>query len=184
MRLALHVRSHPSQLAYPLYSTAFYSFKRESLLLPSSCPPFQTSNMPAFSRAVFLALQAAALVSLVGHPLSLAPSFALAAPVPLPMPLMPHLADYAAQPPARSSAASVPSSESVSTVRRQDVAVVSHTTSTSSPAVAHEARGDTDTNILNNINLLGTMYSQMNDHSRVLSKYTQSLDINLVDHAS
>ncbi|KAH9849764.1 hypothetical protein C2E23DRAFT_348430 [Lenzites betulinus] len=125
--------------------------------------------MPAFSRAVFLALQAAALVSLVGHPLSLAPSFALAAPVPLPMPLMPHLADYAAQPPARSSAASVPSSESISTVRRQDVAVVSHTMSTSSPAVAHEARGDTDTNILNNINLLGTMYSQMNDHSRVLN---------------
>ncbi|KAI0825139.1 hypothetical protein BC628DRAFT_1419498 [Trametes gibbosa] len=122
--------------------------------------------MPAFTRAVFLGLQAAALVSLVGRPFSLAPSSALAAPVPLPMPLMPHLADYAAQPPARSSAVS----DSASTARPQDVAVVSHTTSTSPPTAAHHARADdVDTSILNNINILGNMYSQMSDHSTAMN---------------
>ncbi|KAI0361632.1 hypothetical protein OH77DRAFT_1417900 [Trametes cingulata] len=123
--------------------------------------------MPAVSRAVFVGLQAAALVSLVGP--SFSPSPALATPIPLPMPLMPHLADYAARPPSRNNtSASTPQTGEVSLVRRKDVAVVSDTTSTK-PSVA--VRDDMDTSVGNYINILGNMYSQMNDHSRVINEY-------------
>ncbi|KAI0639395.1 hypothetical protein C8Q77DRAFT_58291 [Trametes polyzona] len=124
--------------------------------------------MPAFSRAVFLGLQAAAVVSLVGQPFS-SSSTALAAPVPLPMPMVAHIADYAAQPPARNNATELSQSRPISLVRKQDgAAVVHHTTSESSPVVARD--GDIDTSLLNNINILGNMYSQMNDHSHVLNE--------------
>ncbi|KAI0365244.1 hypothetical protein BV20DRAFT_973430 [Pilatotrama ljubarskyi] len=122
--------------------------------------------MPAVSRAVFVGLHAAALVSLVDP--SFSPFAALASPVALPMPLMPHLADYAARPPSRNNTTTVPQAGNVSLVRRKDVAVVSHTTS-KQPFLA--TRDDVDTSILDNINILGNMYSQMNDHSRVINEY-------------
>lgn len=117
--------------------------------------------MPAFSRAVFLGLQAAALVSLVGQPF--APSVALAAP--LPMPLMPHLADYAAQPPARTNATMVHHSENSALAGREDVAVVPHTTS---PVVPRE--NDVNTNILNNVNILNNWFDTMQGHSANLQR--------------
>lgn len=118
--------------------------------------------MPAFSRAVFLGLQAAALVSLVGQPF--APSVALAAP--LPMPLMPHLADYAAQPPARTNATMVHHSENSALAGREDVAVVPHTTS---PVVPRE--NDVNTNILNNVNILNNWFDTMQSHSANLRQF-------------
>ncbi|KAI0335277.1 hypothetical protein GY45DRAFT_1317208 [Cubamyces sp. BRFM 1775] len=51
--------------------------------------------------------------------------------------------------------------------KRTNVAVVSHTTAESSPLASRD--GDTDTYFLNNINILGKMYSQMNDHSHVIN---------------
>ncbi|OJT12918.1 hypothetical protein TRAPUB_10483 [Trametes pubescens] len=114
--------------------------------------------MPAFSRAVFLGLQAAALVSLVGQPF--APSAALAAPLPLPMPLMPHLADYAAQPPARTDATMVHHSENTALAGQDDAAVVPHTTS---PVLPRD--GDINTSILNNVNILNNWFNTMQGHS-------------------
>ena len=122
--------------------------------------------MPALSRAVLLGLKAAALVSLVGPPL--APSPALASPIPFPAPLMPHIADYAAQPPARTNATAVPQAENIMLAKRTNVVVVSHTTPERSPLASRE--GDMDTNILDNINVLGNMYSAMSDHSSNLSE--------------
>ncbi|KAL7285307.1 hypothetical protein ACG7TL_000402 [Trametes sanguinea] len=118
--------------------------------------------MPAISRAVFLGLQAAALVSLVGP--NGTPT-ALAKPIPVPVPMMPHLADYAAQPPARNNLTAVPSAQDVALARRMDEAVVPHTPSQSS---ALRTRED-DTAILNNINILSTVYNDMNGHSTALS---------------
>ncbi|KAI1797857.1 hypothetical protein LXA43DRAFT_969056 [Ganoderma leucocontextum] len=62
--------------------------------------------MPALSRVVFLGFQAAALLATVGP--VLVPLSALATPVPLPMPLMPHIADYAARTPGKTYAGAVP----------------------------------------------------------------------------
>ncbi|KAH9898403.1 hypothetical protein C8Q73DRAFT_400497 [Cubamyces lactineus] len=122
--------------------------------------------MPALSRAVLLGLKAAALVSLVGPPL--APSPALASPIPLPAPLMPHIADYAAQPPARTNATAMPQAESIMLGKRNNIVVVSHTAPERSSLASRYQ--DTDTNVMNNVNILGNMYNIMSDHSSELKQ--------------
>ncbi|KAI0724551.1 hypothetical protein C8T65DRAFT_734167 [Cerioporus squamosus] len=84
--------------------------------------------MPGFSRAVFLGLQAAALLAAVGP--SLAPLPVVAAPVPIS-----HIADYASQPPARTNA-TLPHVQDLSTAGPgKDDTVVDHTPS-NAPSVA------------------------------------------------
>ncbi|CDO71559.1 hypothetical protein BN946_scf184911.g29 [Trametes cinnabarina] len=119
--------------------------------------------MPALTRAVFLGLQAAALVSLVGP--AGTPTAALAKPIPFPAPMMPHLADYAAQPPVRGNLSTVPSSQNLALAKRLSEAVVSHTPSQSSALTPRED----DTSILNNINILSTVYNGMSGHSTAIS---------------
>ena len=83
--------------------------------------------MPAFSRVVFLGFQAAFLVSTGG--IVSAPLSALATPLPLPMPLMPHVADYASRIPVEDYTTVVDdSSKNRTLVARRDVssAVVDH----------------------------------------------------------
>lgn len=62
--------------------------------------------MPVLSRFVTLGLQAAAFLATVGP--GLAPLSSLATPVPSPVPLMPHIADYAARMPVKTYAGTVP----------------------------------------------------------------------------
>ena len=62
--------------------------------------------MPSLSRLIALGFQAVALLVTVGPVLT--PLSALATPVPLPMPLMPHIADYAARTPVGTYAAALP----------------------------------------------------------------------------
>ncbi|KAI0778180.1 hypothetical protein BD413DRAFT_464729 [Trametes elegans] len=83
---------------------------------------------------------------------------------------MPHIADYAAQPPARANNTAAPQTERAHTplVERKGVEMGDHTTSDSSTVLPRNM--DTDTAILNNINILGNMYSQMNDHSSVMNE--------------
>ncbi|KAI0655075.1 hypothetical protein C8Q70DRAFT_924100 [Cubamyces menziesii] len=81
---------------------------------------------------------------------------------------MPHIADYAAQPPARTNATAVPQAENIMLAKRTNVVVVSHSTPERSPLASRD--GDIDTSILNNINVLGNMYTAMSDHSSNLNQ--------------
>ncbi|KAI9063059.1 hypothetical protein FKP32DRAFT_1572740 [Trametes sanguinea] len=76
---------------------------------------------------------------------------------------MPHLADYAAQPPARTNLTAAP--QNVALPRGLDEEVVHHTPSQSSALRARQG----DTFILNNINILSTVYNDMNGHSAAIS---------------
>ncbi|RPD82557.1 hypothetical protein L226DRAFT_556330 [Lentinus tigrinus ALCF2SS1-7] len=101
--------------------------------------------MPAFSRAIFLSLQAAALVATVGP--SMAPLPVVAAPVP-----MSHIADYASQPPARTNA-TLPQVQDLSTSSRsKDGPVVDHTPSYASSVARRQ-----------DVNSLGGLTTELHD---------------------
>ncbi|KAI8995624.1 hypothetical protein BD414DRAFT_480074 [Trametes punicea] len=117
--------------------------------------------MPALSRAVFLGLHTAALVSLVGP--SFAPSSALASPVPVPAPLMPHLADYAAQPPIHNNATMIPQTQTVELGKRTGGVQTQHGKFKSVTLAAR----DQDTNI----NILSTVFNDMNGHSSAIRNF-------------
>ncbi|TBU35237.1 hypothetical protein BD311DRAFT_745810 [Dichomitus squalens] len=86
--------------------------------------------MPVLSRVIFFGFQAALLVS-IGGPVS-APLSALATPLPFPMPLMPHVADYASRIPVRNYTTVVQDPlEKESSVARRDMdpVIVDHASS-------------------------------------------------------
>lgn len=87
--------------------------------------------MPILSRTVLLAWKATALVATVGH--VSAPLSANAAPLPIPVPMAAHIADYAAHPPASTNSTVAHQMEEFGVTRRDaDGPVVNHTPSYSS----------------------------------------------------
>ncbi len=134
---SLHSRS-PASLAYDLYPTRLPNLSRASRVLSLDDFSLPVSTMPILSRTVLLGFQAAALIATVGQ----APLATLAVPIPVPMPLMPHMADYASQPPFRNNTSIVPQTQVFSTSRRDlDAAVVDHTASYTSPIERRQDMG-------------------------------------------
>ena len=112
--------------------------------------------MPALSRFVFLGLQAAAFLVTLGP--GLAPLFARATPVPSPVPLTPHIADYAARTPVKTYyAGAVPVLGNGTSPSQPDAdpSAVEGTPPVPSSGVRH--RQDTLTTFMSYVGILSTL---------------------------